>query len=157
MAYEIERKFLVIDTGFLKGEVGQECRQGYLSTARSTTVRVRVIGERAYLTVKGATVGIRRREFEYQIPVVDARAMLDHLCLEPPIEKTRYRIEFGGTLWDVDLFHGANRGLQLAEVELASEQHRFAKPPWVGEEVTGDSAYYNVNLARTPYTRWSSR
>ena len=157
MSYEIERKFLVTDTDFLRDEVGQECRQGYLPTAGTTTVRVRLIGDRAYLTVKGADAGITRREFEYEIPVVDAEDMLDLLCDEPLIEKTRHQIEFDGTRWDVDLFHGVNQGLNVAEVELASEQQVFAKPPWVGDEVTGQAAYYNFNLARNPYTQWSPR
>ena len=155
MAYEIERKFLVIDTEFLRAEAGLECRQGYLPTTGTTTVRVRVIDDRAYLTVKGADAGISRREFEYQIPVADAKDMLDLLCGEPLIEKTRYKIEFGGTLWDVDLFHGVNQGLKVAEVELASAEQAFAKPPWVGDEVTGQAEYYNFNLARKPYTQWS--
>jgi adenylate cyclase len=157
MAYEIERKFLVTETSFLNDEVGVACRQGYLAVAGTTSVRVRVIGDQAYLTVKGADAGIARREFEYQIPLVDAEEMLDLLCNEPPIEKTRYKIECGSLQWDVDLFHGVNQGLHVAEIELTSEEQEFAKPPWVGEEVTGQAAYYNVNLSRHPYSQWSSR
>lgn len=157
MSYEIERKFLVTETEFLSDEVGLACRQGYIAVAGTTNVRVRVIDEHAYLTMKGAEAGITRREFEYEIPVVDAEDMLALLCNEPLIEKTRYKIEFGGTVWDVDLFHGVNQGLKVAEVELTSEHQEFDTPPWVGEEVTGQVAYYNINLVRYPYTQWSPR
>ena len=155
MSYEIERKFLVTDTDFLKEEVGQACRQGYLPTAGTTAVRIRVMGDRAYLTIKGASEGITRREFEYQIPVADAEDMLDLFCPEPLIEKTRYTVDVGGTRWEVDLFHGVNQGLKVAEVELINEQQGFVKPPWLGAEVTGQAAYYNLNLSRNPYTTWS--
>ena len=157
MSYEIERKFLVTETEFLSDEVGLACRQGYIAVAGITNVRVRVIGDHAYLTVKGADARIARREFEYEIPVVDAEDMLALFCNGPVIEKTRYKIKFGGALWDVDLFHGVNQGLKVAEVELTSEHQEVARPPWVGEEVTGQVAYYNVNLVRHPYTQWSPR
>ena len=154
MSYEIERKFLVTETSFLEGRAGQECRQGYLPTAGAPSVRVRIIGEGAYLTLKGADSGLTRREFEYPIPLSDARDMLALLCQQPLIEKTRYAVEFAGTTWDVDRFHGANRGLCMAEVELESETQAFETPPWIGAEVTGQPAYYNVNLAVHPFTQW---
>ena len=156
MSYEIERKFLVSDTSYLEAESGISCRQGYISTEGTSSVRIRIIGEEAYLTLKGADAGIARREFEYRIPPVDAADILDLFCEEPLIEKTRYHITFQGTAWDVDLFHGANLGLCMAEVELEEADQVFVAPPWVGEEVTGQAAYYNVNLICNPYTQWQT-
>jgi CYTH domain-containing protein len=117
-------------------------------------VRVRVAGERAYLTIKGPRVGLARPEFEYPIPVEDANQLLDGLCPRPFIEKVRYRIEHQGLVWEVDEFSGENQGLVLAEVELTHEAQSVPLPPWIGEEVSEDPRYYNSNLARRPYTRW---
>jgi len=151
---EIERKFLVRDDSWREGAVGVTVLQGYLTTARECTVRVRVAGGRAWLTVKGPARGLTRPEFEYGIPVEDAEAMLKELSVAPPVEKTRYRVPFGGLVWEVDVFHGANEGLVLAEVELEHEEQEPPLPPWVGEEVTHDPRYLNASLARHPYTRW---
>lgn len=155
MATEIERKFLVIDDTW-RAAVESEERvvQGYLAAGRQATVRVRIIGEAAFLTIKGRTRGISRSEYEYAIPRTDAEAMLQELTLSPPIDKTRYRVRCGDHVWDLDRFHGANAGLVMAEVELARADEPFRMPAWAGREVSGDPRYYNVNLARDPFTRW---
>ncbi len=153
MAQEIERKFLVRGDGWRHGE-GERYRQGYLCSEPGRTVRVRVAGARGYLTVKGRTEGIARDEFEYPIPLDDAEAMLDRLCVPPLIDKTRHRVEHAGHSWEVDEFHGENEGLVLAEVELATADERPPLPAWVGEEVSQDPRYFNANLARRPYRSW---
>jgi len=155
MAVEIERKFLVRGKSW-RSAVESQARvlQGYLASDAKVTVRVRVTGAAAYLTIKGATSGISRSEYEYRIPVEDAQAMLRDLALYPPIDKMRYRVRFGDHLWDLDLFAGENEGLAMAEVELGSEDEIFEVPEWAGDEVTGDPRYYNANLARHPFKRW---
>ncbi len=154
MALEIERKFLVVGDAWRALAEGVVYRQGYLSTDADRTLRVRTVGPKGYLTVKGITVGATRTEFEYEIPVADADAMLDELCLRPLIEKTRHRIEFDGLVWEVDVFAGDNHGLVVAEVELAREDQAFRLPDWIGEEVTDDPRYYNANLVAHPYKDW---
>ena len=154
MGIEIERKFLVRSDEWRVGAAGQEVRQGFLSTDPERTVRIRVVGDRGYLTVKGRARGLARDEFEYPIPAADAEALLDGLCLRPLIEKTRYRVEHAGLIWEVDEFAGDNRGLVLAEVELADASTAVERPPWVGPEVSHDSRYYNANLVHHPFTRW---
>lgn len=154
MATEIERKFLVRDSSWRAGASGTKYRQGYLCSEGGRTVRVRVAGERAYLTVKGPRVGLARPEFEYPIPAEDASQLLDGLCPRPLIEKVRYRIEYQGLVWEVDEFSGENQGLVVAEVELTHEAQSVTLPSWIGEEVSEDPRYYNSNLARHPYTRW---
>lgn len=129
-------------------------RQGYLSSAPDRTVRVRIEDDKAMLTIKGRNRGATRTEWEYPVPVVDAQAMLDTLCERPVIEKYRYRISWQGMMWEVDEFLGENAGLVVAEIELESEQQEFARPEWVGEEVTHDPRYFNANLLRHPYSRW---
>jgi len=155
MAKEIERKFLVVGEGWRGLAEGTVYRQGYLSTVAERTVRVRVAGDKAFLTVKGLSVGAVRAEYEYGIPVPDANEMLDGLCEKPIIEKTRYRIPFEGWVWEVDEFAGANAGLIVAEIELDSETREFARPDWAGEEVTGDTRYFNANLIANPYSTWN--
>ena len=154
MAQEIERKFLVVGDAWRALAEGVVYRQGYLSTDADRTLRVRTVGAKGYLTVKGITVGATRTEFEYEIPVADADAMLDELCLRPIIEKTRHKIPFDGLVWEVDVFAGDNDGLVVAEVELASEDQEFRRPDWIGEEVTDDPRYYNANLVAHPYKAW---
>jgi adenylate cyclase len=153
MALEVERKFLVTGTAWKALAAGVLTRQGYLSSAVDRTVRVRIAGNQGFLTIKGKTQGLSRAEFEYAIPVEDAAAMLD-LCEKPLIEKTRYRVPFGAYTWDVDEFHGANAGLVVAEVELASPDEEPTLPPWVGGEVSRDARYYNANLVKRPFTTW---
>lgn len=154
MAQEIERKFLVKDAAWRQGTEGKLYRQGYIPTNNATTVRVRIAGDRGYLTLKGATSGVSRQEFEYDIPLADAESMLTDLCAPSLIEKKRYRIVVGAHLWEVDEFLGDNAGLVLAEVELESETETVDLPPWIGEEVSHDARYYNASLAKSPYRTW---
>ena len=154
MGKEIERKFLVKDDSWRGQDTGKRYRQGYLSTVKERTVRVRTAGEKAFLTIKGITVGASRPEYEYAIPVGDANEMLDRLCEQPLIEKTRYRISHTGLVWEVDEFEGENRGLITAEVELKDEHQSVTLPGWIGEEVTGDPRYFNANLVAKPFTAW---
>lgn len=153
MAIEIERKFCVVGDGW-KSVPGVPYSQGYLSRAKERTVRVRIAGDAAFLTIKGTTRGATRSEFEYPIPLDDARALLA-LCDGPLIEKTRYTLAVQGTVWEVDEFKGDNAGLVVAEVELQSEDQPISRPPWLGREVTHDPRYFNANLSVQPYCRWS--
>lgn len=155
MPTEIERKFLVTNASWKARSEGIQYRQGFLSTDRHRTVRVRIGGDKAYLTVKGLSRGFSRPEFEYPIPVEDARLILDGICLKPLIEKTRYKVSSDGLIWEIDVFEGENQGLILAEVELNSEDQEIERPPWLGEEVTGDPRYYNANLIANPFKNWS--
>lgn len=154
MAKEIERKYLVKGTAWRTLAKETVYRQGYLSTVQERTVRVRTIEDKGYLTIKGISVGATRTEYEYQIPVEDANAMLDELCEHPIIEKKRYVLEYEGLIWEIDEFAGVNRGLIIAEVELSDENQKVVLPNWVGEEVTGDPKYFNSNLTKHPYTEW---
>jgi adenylate cyclase len=154
MGKEIERKFLVKGAGWRALAEGTTYRQGYLNSAKERTVRIRTINDRAFLTVKGLTVGATRAEYEYEIPLADCNAMLDALAEKPIIEKKRYKVPFEGLTWEIDEFFGDNAGLIVAEVELESEGQAFRKPEWVGEEVTADPRYFNSNLIKHPYTRW---
>ncbi|MHB8909146.1 MAG: CYTH domain-containing protein [Syntrophales bacterium] len=154
MAKEIERKFLVKGDAWRSLAKGTSYRQGYLNSTKERTVRIRTIGDKAFLTIKGLTVGATRAEYEYEIPLADCSAMLDTLAEKPIIDKKRYKIPFSGLTWEIDEFFGDNAGLIVAEVELESEGQSFKKPEWVGEEVTGDPRYFNSNLIKHPYTRW---
>jgi adenylate cyclase len=150
MPVEIERKFLVVDHGWRGNTVGQRFCQGYLARSDGLTVRVRRAGPQAYLTVKGEPNGIVRPEFEYEVPVEDAEAMLKALCVRPLIEKTRFLVRYEGFVWHVDEFQGGNAGLILAEVELERPDQPVPLPPWVGEEVTQDPRYRNSRLVDVP-------
>lgn len=154
MGTEIERKFLLSSDAWRAGAKGTMYRQGYLNSAKERTVRIRTVGDKAFLTIKGVTVGATRAEYEYPIPFDECNAMLDTLAEKPLIEKKRYRISHGGLTWEIDEFFGDNRGLVVAEVELRSEGQAFDRPDWVGEEVTRDPRYFNSNLIKHPYTRW---
>jgi adenylate cyclase len=156
MGVEIERKFLVVSDGWRNLGEGVLYRQGYLASRDGITVRVRVAGETGYLTIKGATQGISRAEYEYSIPLADATELLDTLCDRPLIEKTRYRIHWEGVLWEVDEFRGANEGLILAEVELTDAEHLIHLPDWVGQDVSDDPRYFNVSLVQYPYREWGN-
>lgn len=156
MSVEIERKFLVRSDAWKALAQGVAMRQGYLSTHPERTVRVRIEGEIATLTIKGRTQGFSRGEWEYEIPLADAEALLNDICERPLIEKTRTRIVHEGMVWEVDEFFGDNLGLVVAEIELESETQTFARPDWQGEEVTGDARYFNSSLLKLPYTSWSS-
>jgi CYTH domain-containing protein len=153
MPNEIERKFLVKGDRWRSLGSGTRYAQGYLASG-VPTVRVRVAGDRGYLTIKGASAGLVRAEYEYAIPVEDALEMLHTLCQPPLIEKTRYKIEWQGLTWEIDEFEGENQGLILAEVELTDANQEISLPDWIGEEVSDDPRYYNSNLAKNPFTRW---
>lgn len=148
MGKEIERKFLVADFEAVKEAARESVRisQGYLSVDPERTIRVRLWGERGFLTVKGLTKGMSRMEYEYEIPAADAREML-RLCIGNVIDKTRYLVDFEGLTWEVDDFHSP-RELRLAEVELQSESDSPSLPQWVGPEVTGNPEYYNSSIAK---------
>lgn len=154
MAKEIERKFLVIGDKWRELAKGTHYRQGYLNSIKERTVRIRTIDDKAYLTVKGPTVGVTRMEFEYEIPYNDCIEMLDNLAEKPIIEKARYKIKVDDLVWEIDEFFGVNDGLIVAEVELQSEEQKFEKPEWIGEEISGDPRYFNSNLVSNPYTTW---
>jgi adenylate cyclase len=153
MALEIERKFLVKENDWRNGQ-GTMYRQGYLNSDENRNVRVRVINDRGYLTVKGISQGATRVEYEYEIPKAEAEAMLDDLCEKPLIIKKRYKTEYKGFVWEVDEFLGENQGLIIAELELESENQVFIKPEWIGKEVTGDPKYFNSNLIHRPFSMW---
>lgn len=155
MNTEIERKFLVSDDSWRREAVEiLLLRQGYLSTEPGCAVRVRLSGDKAWLTIKGERVGGAAPEFEYPVPVPDAAAMLETLAKKPIIEKKRHMIPHEGFVWEVDEFLGDNAGLVIAEIELASEDQAFPLPAWAGEEVTGDPKYYNASLVARPFTIW---
>lgn len=154
LALEIERKYLVRDDAWRALAQGTQYRQGYLSTTPERTVRVRLIADKGYLTIKGVSIGAVRMEYEYQIPGGEAQTMLDELCEKPLIEKKRYKIDHKGLTWEVDEFFGENQGLIFAEVELESEDQSYDKPEWITDEVTGDPKYFNSNLIQNPYKNW---
>lgn len=155
MATEIERKFLLAsDDWRADADAGERMRQGYLAAEVERSVRVRVVADRATMTIKGAAEGLVRPEFEYAIPAAEASEMLDRLALQPLIEKTRYRVERGKHVWEIDVFEGDNAGLVVAEIELDDPDEAFERPSWLGPEVTEDPRYLNAALARRPYTRW---
>lgn len=165
MAKEIERKFLVIRDrwqAFVTSESpeGTPYCQGYIATATpGQSVRVRIAGACGFLTIKGpvqGAQGLTRSEFEYPIPVGDAQEMLETLCDRPFISKIRYTFSCGDNVWEVDEFQEENKGLMVAEVELASEEQCFERPEWLGEEVSGDARYYNSSLVQRPYATWNS-
>ena len=157
MALEIERKFLVETAVWRKPAAGGvRMRQGYVPTKDGTTVRVRIAGETAFLTLKDRAVGLVRHEFEYEIPVADAETLLNAMCAKPQVDKIRYRIPAAepGLVWEIDEFLGDNAPLVTAEIELPSEDTPFSMPDWIGEDVTDDHRYKNNNLAAHPYSTW---
>ncbi len=154
MAQEIERKFLVRPGAWTPRDAGTQFTQGYVPTEEGRVVRVRMEGREAKLTVKGSTTGISRLEFEYSIPLADAEVMLDQLCGHPLIDKHRYLERHGDHTWEIDVFHGDNEGLVVAEVELAAEADQPVYPAWLGDEVTDDPRYSNSNLRLHPFKNW---
>ncbi|KJV07738.1 CYTH domain-containing protein [Methylocucumis oryzae] len=155
MALEIEHKFLLANDSW-RQHVSHSVRyrQGYLSSAVTSSIRVRVSAEHAWLNIKSATIGTCRHEYEYPIPLTDANEMLDNLCLKPLIEKTRHFVNIDGFQWEIDEFEGVNQGLCVAEIELPEIGVAFTKPAWLGQEVTDDVRYYNNALAQNPYCNW---
>lgn len=158
MGYEIERKFLVKGDYKSQSFKSLPIKQGYLSLSGISVIRVRVKGEKAFITVKSALAEgkIKRHEWEYEIPVEDAGEML-LLCEDAVIDKTRYLIDYGGHLFEVDEFYGDNEGLVIAEIELEDEDEPFDRPGWLGDEVTGNVRYYNSFLSMHPYKEWSDK
>jgi adenylate cyclase len=157
MGTEIEKKFLLTGDAWRELAEGTHYRQGYLNSVKERIVRVRTIDDKGFLTIKGITSGVTRVEYEYEIPKDECNAMLDDLAEKPIIEKTRYKIDYGGFTWEIDEFFGENKGLIIAEIELESEDQIFKKPEWVGDEVSGDPRYYNSNLIKHPYTNWQDK
>jgi len=151
---EIERKYIVRAGLWKPAGRGVEYRQGYISSVKDRVVRVRTAGAQGTLAVKGINHGLSRLEFEYSIPFHDAIVMLNQFCEHRLVEKTRYHERINGHVWEIDVFHGLNEGLVLAEVELVTESDPVELPPWAGEEVSADPRYFNSNLARNPYSSW---
>lgn len=155
MGTEIERKFLVRgDRWREKADDGIRLRQGYLSGSERSSVRVRIEGGQANINIKSGTLGIRRQEYEYPIPLADAEEILDTLCEKPLIEKTRFHVTHDDQVWEVDVFEGDNAGLVVVELEMESEDAVLNTPDWVGEEVSHDRRYYNVCLVKHPFKDW---
>jgi len=153
MPVEIERKYLVIGDKWKQGKPVRIC-QGYLNRDKERTVRVRISGEKAFLTIKGMNIGATRAEYEYEIPVSHAEELLK-ICDGPVLEKNRYVVVFDNMKWEVDEFLGENEGLIVAEVELTSTDQSFNCPQWLGREVTDDPRYYNSNLCIHPFRKWN--
>ena len=156
MAKEIERKYLVDVKVWKPRDAGTHYKQGYLSSHKERVVRVRLEGTVAKLTIKGINTGISRAEFEYEIPVADAHAILSELCEKPLIEKRRYKEQYEGKTWEIDVFLGENEGLVVAEVELETEDEDIEVPPWAVRDVSADPRYYNSNLVRIPFKSWAN-
>lgn len=154
MHIEIERKFLVIGTNWKKNATSLACKQGYIYASAEKTIRIRIMADAGYITIKGETQGIGRKEFEYPIPLEDAHKLLYDMCDKPLIEKTRYLVNYQGFTWEIDAFEGDNKGLIIAEIELTDENQQFPTPPWLGKEVTNDSRYYNASLQKKPFSLW---
>ena len=153
---EIERKFLVLSDDFINESFSQKrIVQGYLSSTPERTVRVRIKGDKGYLTIKGksSTNGTTRLEWEREISVMDAETLLN-ICESGIIDKVRYEVKVGHHVYEVDIFSGENDGLVMAEIELESESETFERPKWLGEEVTNDERYYNAYLSKNPFNRW---
>ena len=155
MAIEIERKYLVQRDRLPTLNDGTLIQQAYIPTTNGTTVRVRLAGQRALLTLKTPTVNLTRREYEFPIPVADAREMLNEVCSVSLVEKQRYLVKHAGLTWEIDVFEGRNDGLIVAEVEIEREDQPIELPDWVGEEVSHDPKYSNYALSAYPYSSWS--
>jgi len=153
MPFEIERKFLVDHTLWNPSDEGTKIVQAYLGLFPNPTVRIRIAGDKGFLTIKGRSQTISRPEFEFEIPVNQALEMLD-LAISHPVEKTRYEVKYNGFLWEVDVFSGKNSGLIIAEIELESENQEFKRPGWLLEEVSNDGRYYNSYLSGCPFSEW---
>lgn len=153
MAKEIERKFLIDAALWNWQGKPVHMSQAYLCIDETKVMRVRIAGEKAFLTIKSNLKGISRDEFEYEIPLDDAQKLLS-LKVGAVVEKTRYLLEFGGKIWEIDVFEGENKGLIVAEIELEHEDEFFQKPEWAMEEVSTDEKYYNFNLSVIPFSKW---
>ena len=154
MGVECERKFLLSDTSILDGLQGRSIEQGYLAMNERVVVRVRLTDEEAFFTIKQATPGVTRLEYDCPVSRAEAREIFDGLAQRPIIQKVRYEIEHHNHTWEVDRFFGENEGLIVAEIELEHEDEPFETPGWIGEEVTQDKRYYNAHLVIKPYKEW---
>jgi adenylate cyclase len=155
VAIEIERKFLLASDRWRAAVTNSvEIVQGYIAESDTSSVRVRIAGENGSLNIKGPTLGITRKEYEYDLPLADAREILSEFCAARVITKTRHHAEHKGHIWEIDEFAGRNAGLIVAEIELSSENEVFDRPGWLGDEVSGDPRYYNVCLVEQPYGSW---
>lgn len=155
MPIEIERKFLLNNQDWRKAvSCSTRIRQGYMGEVDKASVRIRVQGEKANINIKSASLSMTRMEYEYEIPLSEAEEMLNQLCNQPQVDKTRFIVEQAPHKWEIDEFYGDNKGLLVAEIELSDESESFEKPAWLGEEVTEDPRYYNVNLIKHPYKNW---
>jgi adenylate cyclase len=157
MGIEIERKFLVKNNLWqTDADQGTDFIQGYLTRGGDCSVRVRIEGNKANLNIKSATLGIHRQEFEYAIPLDEAREMLDLFCLRT-VKKKRYKVKYAGQTWEIDVFEQDNNGLVIAEIELNHADEEFIHPPWLGDEVSSQPRYYNTELAKNPYSQWHDK
>jgi len=155
MPTEIERKFLLKNDSWRKdADEGIHMVQAYMSSNDKSSIRIRIYGDSANLNIKSKTLGIQRSEYEYPIPLEQAKEMLESLCDKPYIEKTRFHVMHDGHKWEVDVFAGENEGLIVAELELESVDETFTRPDWLGEEVSDDPRYYNICLVNHPYKNW---
>ncbi len=158
MAKEIERKYLVINNNWQNNIIRKSVyRQGYMSSNKNCSVRIRISENRATINIKSATLGITRDEYEYEIPLDDANEMLDKLCTKPLIEKTRHYVKENDSTWELDVFSGDNEGLIVAEIELDDADQLIKLPDWAGKEVSDDPKYYNVCLVNNPYKDWPEK
>ncbi len=154
MGIEIERKYLVKSDVWKSLGDKKFYQQGYLLIDKNRTIRIRTIEDKGFITIKGSAKGISRNEFEYEIPVEEARVILETLCEKPFIKKYRTKIQLNNLIWEVDEFIDENNGLVIAEVELENENQKIDIPNWIGEEVTGDMKYFNSMLIKNPFTKW---
>ena len=158
MAIEIEHKFLLANEDWRRSiQKSVKYKQGYLSSQPTSSIRIRISDNQAWLNIKSATIGTERSEFEYEIPLTDAEEIITTLCGKPLIEKTRHLVPNDHNIWEIDEFEGDNQGLIVAEIELSKIGQNFIRPHWLGEEVTQDLRYYNNNLAVNPYKNWSNK
>ncbi len=155
MAVEIEHKFLLANNDWRKQvSYSVQYKQGYLSALATSSIRVRISDDHAWLNIKSATIGTQRHEYEYEIPLSDAQEIITNLCRKPIVEKTRHIVIDDGNTWEIDEFEGDNKDLIVAEIELSEVGAVFSTPAWLGKEVTSDLRYYNNNLASHPYSVW---
>ena len=155
MALEIEHKFLIDNDDWKQhSRESVDYKQGYLSSDKTRSIRVRISNHKAWLNIKSATIGTSRQEYEYEIPLDEGQEIIDTLCIKPIIEKTRYFVPYQQHLWEIDVFSGDNEGLIVAEIELSEVGEHFFKPSWLGKEVTEELKYYNNSLCSNPYKNW---
>lgn len=157
MAYEIERKFLITSVSW-RSQIDRtlEIKQAYLCNTEKASLRIRISDQSGFFSSKSMSGGIRRHEFEYEIPLNDAEFMLNYMCLGSPVIKSRHLVKVDKHVWEIDEFHGDNEGLIVAEIELGHETEIFSKPDWAGQEVSDDARYYNMSLVNQPYKNWTT-